>query len=401
MEELKKLIEEMNKTFTEFRTENDRRIKEVEKLGRADPLTEAKIDKHSAAIGVLQKQIDEMTLKLQRPGVSPEDEGAVEVKRHRKLFVDGYVRKGQMPADLGELQVKLFQIGVDADGGFLVPVEMNRTIGKMELDATPMEGLVDIGTSSAETYESAMDLGETSSGWVGETTPRPETDTSKLGQFKPAYGEVYAFPFATQKMLDDSGINIEQWLASKVAEKFAKDVDIAILSGTGVNKPRGILNYTLVATGDATRAYGQIEKKHSGTSADFDSDDLIDIVHLLKPGYRLNGRWVMQGLTVAKVRKFKDTTNNYLWQPSLQLGQPSTLMGYGITEDENMPAIGAAANAIMFGDFRRAYKFFNVRGVRVLRDPLTVKGKVGFYTTKRIGGGVEDTSAIKVLHLAA
>lgn len=398
--ELKELIEQLKKEWETFKTEHDRALKEQTKTGRLDAVTEEKLNKHNEAIGALQKQVDALTAKLNRPGVSEELDGSVEKKEYRKLY-NAYLRKGdeKVKAQIADLQQKLLQVGVEADGGLAVPEELDRTIGRMEIDAMPMESLVDSMTSGGETYEKVYDLGGTDSGWVGETTPRTETNTAKFGAFKPMYGELYAFPFATQKMLDDVFFDVETWLAARVAEKFAQDIDNAIINGNGVNKPRGILSHNLVTTADATRAFGDIQMRKSGTNADFDGDDLIDLIHDLKPAYRQNAVFLMAGATAAKVRKFKDGQGNYLWQPSLQLGQPSLLLGYPLVEDENVPAVGAASKSVIFGDFKRAYKFFNVRGIRVLRDPYTVKGKVGFYTTKRVGGGVEDTSAIKVLSL--
>lgn len=400
--ELKELIEQLRKEWEVFKAEHDRALKEREATGRIDAVTEEKLNKHNEAIGALQKQIDALTAKLNRPGVTEDLESGAEKKEYRKLY-NSYLRRGddKIKAQIADLQQKLLQIGVEADGGLAVPEELDRTIGRMELDAMPMEALVDSMVSGGESYEKVYDLGGTESGWVGETAPRVETDTAKLGSFKPMYGELYAFPFATQKMLDDAFFDVEAWLAVRVAEKFAQDIDKAIIDGNGVNKVRGILSHTLVTTSDATRPFGQIQMRKSGASADFDGDDLIDLIHDLKPAYRQNARFLMAGATAAKVRKLKDSTGNYIWQPSLQLGQPSMLLGYPLTEDEHIPAVGAASKSILFGDFKRAYKFFNVRGIRVLRDPYTVKGKVGFYTTKRVGGGVEDTSAIKVLSLEA
>lgn len=397
--ELAKVIEEMKSEWAQFKKENDRRLGEIEAKGSSNPLTEEKINKHSTAVGELQKQIEELTKKMNRPGVSPNSEGD-EHKQHVKLF-SKWMKKGQGGEELAELQQKLLQIGVEGDGGFAVPEELDRAIGKMAIDAMPMEGEVSSMAMSGENYEKLVDLRGTSSGWVGETDSRTETNSPTLGSFKPVFGEVYANPFATQKMLDDAFFNAEAWLSESVAEKFSQDLDLAIISGNGVNKPKGILAHTLALTADAARAYGTLEYMKSGTSADFDTDDLLDLMAKLKPAYRQNAKWLMAMATLTKIRKFKDSTGQYLWQPSIQAGEPSQLLGYSVVEDENVPALAAASKSVLFGDFKKAYKLINVKGIRILRDPYTAKPKVGFYTTKRVGGGVEDSSAIKIMSLEA
>jgi HK97 family phage major capsid protein len=400
--ELKALMEKLEKEWAQFRSENDRRLKEIEAKGKADPLTEEKIEKHSKAVGELQKQMDELAKKMNRPGATAEDEAAGAAKAHRKAY-GTYLRKGLRQTehgDLADLQVKALSVGVEADGGYAVPEELDRNIGQIERNATPMESLVTSITVGAETYEKLFSLGGAASGWVGETDVRPDTATPTMASVKPFYGELYAKPKATQKMLDDAFFDAEAWLADEVGLKFAADLDAAIVSGNGTARPKGFLSYTINSTADASRAFGAVQYVPSGAAAALTDTALIDVIQTLKPMYRQNGRWVMGGLTVAAVRKFKDATSGqYLWQPGLQAGQPSQLLGYPLTEDENMPAVSAGNYSIAFADWRRAYKIANVRGVRVLRDPYTDKPYVVFYTTKRVGGGLEDSLAIKLMKI--
>ena len=106
----------------------------------------------------------------------------------------------------------------------------------------------------------------------------------------------------------------------------------------------------------------------------------------------------MNRATVGKIRMLKATDGHYLWQPGLQLGQPATLLGYPVAENDDMPDVGAgtAASAILFGDFNRGYTIVDRMGIRVLRDPYTNKPFVHFYTTKRVGGMLVDSEAIKI-----
>lgn len=398
--EVKEIAEQIKASFEQFKSENDRRLKEIEKNGRADPLTEEKINKHSDAIGALQKQLDDVQKKAQRIGSGSVSEADEAKATHRKAYGE-FLRKGKHEgAALRELEMKALQTTVEVDGGYAIPEELERNIGTMERQLSPLEAEVSSITVGAETYEKLLADGMAASGWVGEAAARPDTASPTLASFKPLYGEAYAKPKATQKMLDDAFFDVEAWLAEEISQKFAQDIDAAIASGDGVNKPKGVLAYPLEATGDATRAYGTIEKKHSGVAGDFTSDNLIDLVHLLRPGYRQGAKFAMAGTTVAKIRKMKDSSGNYLWAPGL-VGQPSQVLGFQIVEDENIPIVAAASNSVLFGNLKRAFKLVNLRGVRILRDPFTDKPYVVFYATKRVGGGVEDTRAVKVLHLAA
>jgi HK97 family phage major capsid protein len=381
MDELKKLYEELAKAVTEMRANLERGNSET-------------AEKANAGITALKAQIRELETKAARPSAAAQDES--QKTEQSKAFRTWMARdeKGLSPE-----QVKLLQVGAEGDGGVAVPEELDRTIGKTLRDACPMLSLVSV-INGTESYEKLFDLAGTTSGWVGETDARTETSTPTLTSVKPFFGELYANPFATQKMLDDVFFNAEAWLAESVSEKFAEDIDEAILNGTGTKSPKGILKYTLAETADATRAFGQIEKMTTDTQNSVKDTELIDFVHKLKAGYRQQATWLMSTLMVAKVRKLKDsTTGQFMWQPGLAAGVPDVLLGRPIVEDERVPAPAAGATAALFGDFKRAYKVVMVKGIRVLRDPYTAKPKIGFYTTQRLGGGLEDSKAVKVLVL--
>jgi HK97 family phage major capsid protein len=396
--EVKELLEKLQAEWSNFKAENDRRLKEIEKTGSADPLTDEKIKKHSEAVGQLQKQVDELTAKLSRPGMEfPTTESEL-VKEHKTAF-RRWISKGK-DEGLADLQTKTMRVSVDADGGYAVPEALDRTIGDMERAAAPMEAEVTIIQAGSETYEKLFRDGMAGSGWVGEEDARPATASPTLASFKPLYGEVYAMPEATQKLLDDAFFDVEAWIADEIAQKFSADIDLAIISGNGTNKPKGILSYTLATTADASRAYGTIQRVQSGVNADFDGDDILSLIYALRPQYRQGAKFLMETSIITKIRQIKDTNGNYIWAPGFNEAQPAGVFNYGIIEDPNMPVAGAASNSIIFGNFKRAYKLVVIKGIRVLRDPYTNKPYVRFYTTKRVGGGVEDTRALKFLQLA-
>jgi HK97 family phage major capsid protein len=211
--------------------------------------------------------------------------------------------------------------------------------------------------------------------------------------------ELYAMPAATQSLLDDAAVDIDQWVAEEVRVAFAEQEGAAFVTGNGTNKPKGFLDYTKVANGSWT--WGSIGTISTGVSGAFPAsnpaDKLIDLVYAVKTGYRANAHFVFNRATQSAIRKLKDGDGTYLWQPSLKPGEASTLMGFPVAESEDMPNIGADAYAIAFGDFRRGYLIVDRVGIRVLRDPYSAKPYVLFYTTKRVGGGVQDFDAIKLL----
>lgn len=396
MEQIKALVEKMNAEWVVFKAENDRAEKErAEKGGKADPLTEAKIARHSEEIGKLQAQLDDFAMKANRPGVgeAPDAKKAA----HRKAFA-AFMRKGN-DTGLAELQaVAGVSVGTDTEGGYLVPETIDAEIERFERDNTPMRQACRVIKVSNENYSKLVNQGGATSGWVGEKEARPETAAPTWAELVPYFGEIYANPGATQKALDDVGMNLEAWLGEEVGLEFAEQENDAYTAGTGVKKPNGILSYTLSTNVDGTRTFGEIQKVASGSSGAFVIEKLIDLVHALKAPYRIGAAMMLNTLSLAAIRKLK-SGDTYVFQPSLLAGQPSTLLGYPIIENDDMPVPAADAKALIFGNFQRGYTIVDVQGTRVLRDPYTNKPKVHFYTTKRTGGHVVNDRALKVMVL--
>ena len=393
--DIEDVAEALGKKFDEFKKTNDKRIDGLEEekgklSGQVDTLNE-KLGELDALKSSLEKEL----ISLKRP----DGTGTKAASEHKTAFMQ-FVRKG-IDTGLGELQAKALQIGVDSDGGYAVPEELDRNIIELLRDTSPMRQVCNQITVGTPDYKRLVNLGGAGAGWVGETAERPATGTPTLGQISAFMGEIYANPQATQTSLDDLFFNAEGWLNDEVAREFSEKEGNAFLLGNGTNKPKGLLAYTLDVKNDAERDFGVLQKLITGTAGEITGDNLIDLIHALKAGYRANGTWMMGNLTVAYMRKLKDKEGNYLWRPGLEAGAPSVLLGYGITENEDMPDVAADANAIAFGDFKRAYTIVDRIGTRVLRDPYTNKPYVGFYTTKRVGGMLVDSQAVKVLTLSA
>ena len=288
------------------------------------------------------------------------------------------------------------QTGVDALGGYAVPFALDRKILTKVRDLNVMRRLCSSqSVSTPETYWN-VDLGGTDAGWVGELTPRPNTNVPQLARAGITWGEIYANPKASYRLLDDALFNVESWYSQKVAETFADYEEEAFLTGNGTNKPKGLLDYDYVATADGSRDFGKFQKI---TSATLTADTIIDLYYSLRQVYRGNNTaWLMNPSTIQALRKLKDGNQNYIWIDNIANGMVGTLLGRPVYESRFMPDFSTAGNkAILFGDFKKAYTIFDLHGLRIVRDVYTDKTSVQFYTSKRVGNMVQDSCAVKCL----
>lgn len=397
-----KVFNDLKIAVEAMRAEHQKELADIKK-GMGDVVQSEKVDRINADIGKLQEALDQVNAALaaSKVGGAGNDSQTADQREHAKAF-DRFFRKGA-EAGLRELEVKAAaSTSSDPDGGFVTPKQTEATIDRVLGTVSAMRQIARVMSISAGTYKKLVGQGGATSGWVGEKEARPETNTPTLAALEFPAMELYAMPAATQTLLDDASVDIAQWLADEVAIEFAEEEGAAFISGSGVNRPRGLLDYDAVA--NASYTWGKLGYVATGAAADFHTEDsadaLIDLTMALKQGYRQNSRWLMNRAVQGKVRKFKDDQDNYLWQPGIQAGQPATLLGYPITDDDNMSDVGSNAYPVAFGDFQRGYLIVDRQGIRVLRDPFTSKPYVLFYTTKRVGGGVQNFEAIKLLKCA-
>ncbi|SMF48904.1 phage major capsid protein, HK97 family [Xaviernesmea oryzae] len=393
-------FDEFMEAFEAFKEVNDRRLGEIEQKLSADVVTRDKVDRINRAMDDQKKVLDQLVLKKARPQLGGGAELSADAMEHKAAF-DAYVRRGE-EAGLRELEAKAFSGTTGADGGYLVPPETDTEIGRRISVVSPMRALSTVRTVSSAVLKKPFAAAGLSTGWVAETAARPQTNTPQLAELSFPTMELYAMPAATQGLLDDSAVDIEAWIAGEVDIVFAEQEGDAFIRGDGVNKPKGFLSYTTVA--ESAWSWGNIGYIASGAAgawkATGPSDTLVDLVYALKAGHRQNGTFMMNRKTQGDIRKFKDAEGNYLWRPPVAGDQPASLMGFPIAEAEEMPDVGANALAVAFGDFRSGYLVVDRAGVRILRDPYSAKPYVLFYTTKRVGGGVQNFEAIKVVKFA-
>lgn len=412
------MLERFNKTFETFKAENDKHLADLRK-GISDGMQAEKVDKINNELTTIQAEIGKIMEKFAANDLAGGGASAdlqAQAKNFSKITgheisaedlgkytagLDTYMRKGVDNRAFSDVR-NLMEVGSDPAGGYTVTPDMSGRIVKKIFETSPARQLFSVVTIGTDAMEGLIDRDDLDSGWVGEKQARPETGTPELGKWRIDVHEQYAMPKVTQKLLDDSGFDIENWLSGKVADKFARVENAATFSGNGVNKPRGILTYNTSATDDASRSWEVFEHVASGATGSITNNDfLINLVFKLKAAYRFNAAWTMNRKTLGYIRTLKDGNNNYLWQPDFTQRQGGALLGYDITEAEDMPDMASNALSIGFGDFKAAYQIIDRTGIRVLRDPYTEKGFVKLYTTKRMGGDVLDFDAVKFMKFAA
>lgn len=364
----------------------------------------ARQDRAEASLAALRTDVDEVKSRLDkvaraatRPvmgGADPVGSDSTEVKS----FIDGYLRQGR------ETELKSLTTTPAADGGFAVPRQIDAAIAAALVDISPIRAIaqvVQIGTSG---YRKLVTTSGVASGWVSEVAGRPVTATPQFAEIAPPSGDLYANPAASQTMLDDAAFDLETWLAGEIAIEFGRAEGKAFISGTGVNQPEGFLLGTKSTAEDGVRAFGTMQYLGTGSATGLGTaldTKLIDLIHALKSGHRQGAVFVMNSATLASVRKLKTADGAFVWQPGLVAGQPDRLLGYPVIEAEDMPDVAGGAYPIAFGNFRNGYLIAERSATRVLRDPFTNKPFVHFYATKRIGGKVLDSNAIKLLKIEA
>lgn len=383
--------------FEVFRDTNDRRLGELEHKASADVVTTDKLARVEAALDSNQKRIDDLVLKSHRPSLG----GAVAAgpSEHKSAF-EGYVRGGN-EMDLRSFEKKALT-GGPSDAGFTVPVETEAEVMRRLLHVSPIRAIASVRQVSGSTYKKPITSAGPVTGWVAETAVRPQTDAPTLSELSFDTMELYAMPAATSALLDDTAVDMDQWLADEIETVFAEQETAAFVAGDGIAKPKGFTDYTMVD--ESAWSWGNIGVVDTGANGAFSAvpgDNLIDLIYTLKAGYRQNAHFVMNRSTQSAVRKLKDADGAYLWAAPSIPGARATLMNFPVVETEDMPSIAAGEPAIAFGDFRRGYLVVDRQGLRILRDPYSSKPYVLFYTTKRVGGGVQDFDAIKMLRFSA
>ena len=417
-------VEKVNKAFEEFKATNDQKLAEIEAKNAADPLLEEKLARIEADLAKAEKVAEEAVLAAKRNARVVTDANGNEIdldakaqswaqsRGHREPYsaadLDGYkaaferfVRKDHYQLSTDEQ--KALSVGSDPDGGYTVHPDMSGAMVKKIFDTSPVRAYASTQAISTDALEGIYDDDESTSGWVSETGGRAATATAQIGVWRIPVHELYAFPQVTQKLLDDSAWNLEMWMTEKMAMQMGRAEATAFVSGTGTGKPRGFTTYA-----DGTSVREEVEQISTGVNGNFvaapdGGDTLITALYSLKAEYRANATWFMNRSTMSGVRKLKDGDGAYLWTPGIAAGQSAMLLGYPVAPafEDMATYTTTGALAIAVGDLRSAYQIVERQGLRILRDNLTNKPYVGLYGVRRVGGGLINGEALKLIKFAA
>lgn len=356
------------------------------------------VDELKASVAALKAQVDAQAVAASR---LPLDGAKAAADPARDVFVERYLRRG---IDAG-VEMKSLSGASGAEGGYAVPREIDGNIAATLKALSPIRSIATVVQTGTSGYRKLVATGATATGWVGETAARPETATRSFAEIAPPSGELYANPAASQAMLDDAMFAVEDWLADELGREFAVAEGAAFVTGNGTNRPKGFLSYAATNEADSARAFGTLQYLASGAAGAFAAsnpqDKLVELVHALKAPYRQGACWVMNSDALARIRKFKTSDGAFVWQPGMVEGQAATLLGYPVIEAEDMPDVAANSLSVAFGNFRAGYLIADRGETRILRDPFSNKPFVHFYATKRVGGAIIDSNAIKLLKFAA
>jgi len=432
-QEVKGLFDNLQAALATNREKTEALEKQVKKGGE-DAVTKAEWSKTSKALDAFKDEINAIYRKVNRPALAQVDAktAALETKAnlevakwigapgdqakgaaHRlkyKAVFDKLSRFGKDSLDADE--VKTIAAGSGPDGGFYIePARSDYVIQRLR-ETSAMRNLASIVTiGKSNSYEIRVDRDDVGYGWVGEQTPsRTATTTPQFGLVDIPVHEMYAMPTMTQNALDDMDIDIEGLVNDKVLNRFGRAENTAFVTGNAVKQPAGFLSQvqgSFVTTADATRAFGALQYKFTGSSGAFrtasatvsPADDLLDLIYSFNAGFRKTLAWAMNRTTLGAVRKIKDQLGNYIYDPRLEAsGIVDSVLGYRVEEFADMADFTTSnAFAIAIGDFKQGYQIVDRQGIRQLRDPFSTKGNVLFYTTKRTGGAITNSDAIKVL----
>ena len=289
---------------------------------------------------------------------------------------------------------KALSVGIDPDGGYTVtPMMSNRIITRL-FEADPIRQMAANETITTLELEWLVDWDQAGAGWEAETVAGAETTTPQFYKKRIPVHVMYAKPQASQTLLEDSGINIEQWLANHVAMRFSRIEGASFVVGSGVGTPRGFLTYP-----NGTN-YGQVQRTNMQAAAALTADGFIAVKYSMIEQFLGRGIWVMNRTTVRDAMYLKDGEGRYIWKPGFQDDSTASILGSPVRMSTSMPAVAAGALAVAFADWAEAYMVVDRLGITIQRDPYTQKPMIEFYTRKRVGGDVVNYQAIKLGNIA-
>jgi HK97 family phage major capsid protein len=362
----------------------------VEELRSAAEQHRSQLDERlTTEVRTIGDRIGALETRLNRPGAG--HTGGNDADAETRAFLD-YARRGIVSADL---ERRALDSGNASTGGYTVPENFVAELLRNIVQFSPIRSAARVMSIGSAGVKLPKRVGTMSAAWVDEGAESDETSPT-FGQVSVSAFEARCFTDISNQLLEDSALDLSAELAFDAAEEFGRLEGAAFIKGTGVGQPSGILADAAITTG----------AKVTGAAATLGTapaDLLIDMFYSLKAFYRANATWGMNGTTLAAIRKLKDSTGQFLWQPSIQAGQPETLLGRPIMELPDMDDVAAGKFPIVLGDFGQGYRIVDRIALSALRDPFTqaVNSQTRFHWRRRVGGAVVKAEAIKALKVSA
>ena len=402
-EEIKSVIDNLSSTFEDFKSENTKRLDQIEKKGSADPILEEKVDKMADDISKMaeakqkielqeknlaeaQVKLDNLETIISRPNTSGE---AKDTNIQMKAFGD-WLRKGEVDPE----EKKALYESDDTLGGYYAPTEYVADLIKSVTEISPISSIARVRTTSNRGIEIPKRTGQFAAQFVAETGTRSETTGYTTGLMSIDAHELYALVDISQAMLEDSAFDLESEMSTEFGEQFAKAEGTAFISGNSVGRPQGFT--------DTTAGVGTT---NSGNGSALTANGLLDLMYAIKSDYMNNARFVFNRSTLAAILKLEDTEGQKIFVNSMNYvgGAPSTILGKPYVLAEDMPDVGSSAKPIAYGDFSRAYTIVDRVNLSVMRDPYSqaTSGNIRYVARRRVGGAVVLAEAIRLQNISA
>ena len=393
LNEIKTAFDEVQKTFAALRSD-------VDAVKNRDVVDETKFDKMTAEITekmeAIQKDQQKTAAMLERGNLDGgEDVKKAEAEAREKL--NDFARKGAN----GSMEIRAMSTDSNPNGGYLVMPELSATVISRVFESSPIRLVANVEQTGAKSRDFLIDDDEGSAEWSGEKTVATE-DTPQVGMKAIVAHDITAKMTATADMLEDAYLDLSAWLQNKGADKIGRTENTAFVTGNGVNKPRGFLDYANYSSPGVYQR-DAIEQVVSGAATGFSAEGLIDITASLKEAYQANAVWMMKRASYGAVLKLKGADNFYFGPTFLKDGTPTMqILGKRVIFADDMEDVGTGGNLIAaYGDFRAGYTILDRIGLQVLRDPYTADPYTIFRLRRRTGGDVTNFEAIKLLRAAA
>lgn len=405
-DDIKKLIDDVNKSVVDLRTNTETQIAEVKKFGQSSADTAEKLANQEKDIASLIGTMTEIKNAQLAMAEAKRNEGGMtaEQKNAKEAFIK-FVRKQA----LTEVEQKALSTLTNPDGGFLTtPDTSGRIIARLH-DMSPMRQYANVRTTSKSRVTGIVNNGRNAYSWGAQAGTVSNSTTKQFGEYQIDVKKLIAYPKATEEMLEDADYDIEALIIDDATMGFAEGEAYGFLLGDGILQPRGLMTVATAYTGDNVRAWGTVQKFKTGVNGAFAAtpnggDVFIEAAMSLRSQYRAKAIMGMNRFTLAAAMKLKDSEGNYIWQPTWNLTDSpfGMICGVKVAPDfDHLADIATGSLSVIVGDLNQAYQIVDKRGISVVRDNITSPGNVNWYISKRTGGDVVNSEAVRFIEFAA